>query len=168
MSSGPTRHRSSRTVQPPHAHSRRKGAAKTFRGQPQSKPLLNREARQSKNRGSGQSKGQPSVSSRRQGQARKTFRKVRERRRSDGAGKGRRKIARKVTNEARNAIGDADRPCIFALESGPNRPIGFALARHYATGARRNSTNERQILPPSQNAFQVFIHSLQLERVDWV
>ena len=44
------------------------------------------------------------MSSTRQGQARKTFRKARERRRSQGGGKGRREAAREVRIEVTNAI----------------------------------------------------------------
>ena len=122
MSSVPTRNsRSSRAVQPLRAHSRRKGQAKTFGGQRQPKRLLNREARQSRIKGSRHGKGQPSVSGRRQGQARKTFREVRERRRSHGRGKGTRKTAGKVRNEVRNAISNTGQPCIFTLTADPAR-----------------------------------------------
>src|ERR1035437_7826104 len=51
------RRRSSRAVQPPHAHSRRKREAKRFREQLQPRPRLNRKARQSKSSGSSHSKG---------------------------------------------------------------------------------------------------------------
>jgi hypothetical protein len=61
------------------------------------------------------------------------FRKVRRRRKSRGAGKGKRRSAKNLRNEVRNAIGSTGQACIFegrAILAHPANGASLATTRH--------------------------------------
>ena len=129
ISNIPTSHRrNSGAIQRSLAHTRRKREAKTFRGQSQRKRLLNREARLSKIGPGSHNKAQPSMSSRRHGHDSKAVRKAGERRRSQGTGKEKGKITRKVRNEVRIEIGKRASQALYLGEWAlPCLPVSIVI-----------------------------------------